>query len=758
MSALKDLLVIDASAGKPGAVAAMLLADNGARVVRLDNSRKFSDPDPVYSIYDRGKEFVDISIEETERFNFLLSKADVLIEDFGQFHDIDSGNRFSELSGMNPGLIHCSISAYGTKGDLRGKDQDADLIKARLGMYDATPGFRDGHIYIVHPLVEIGTGILAAQGVAAGLYSRLMTGSGRAVETSMVSGAMLFTPLARGDEVTTIPMEQTPFGGAPFYSVHECSDGKWLQLGCIHLGFIDQASAVLGLSEVLLDPKYGDGRRPEDNEARQELFDLVRSVMKTDTAENWSAKFEAADVPHALVHTAVEIMEHPQIIHNKSIHSLVDPVFGSMDQPGLTLKLSETQGSIRSPRKKIKWEELKSQLKEIPAKDYKLIDGNDLPLDGIRVADITNVIAGPASGRHLADLGAEVYKIESLSGDLSRGSHPIFHSLNSNKRSISINAKDEIGRSVIKTIVSQCDALVANLRPGAIERMGLGGTELRKLNPKLVDTHVTAFGWDGPLSQMPGVDPLAQAYMGLQDAQGGVGNRPSYLSALAPCDFSGGALAAFGTVMGLYVAEISGKGQKIDTNLLNMGTLMLGDDFTRYADKPVRRLADPDQYGLSDFRRLYRTSNGWIFLNAEEDEAYLEVLKTFRIDAMPFKERFEHTQIGKTLEKMFLAYTSSDAVRLMSFRDIPSIESFEDFSGKVFDDSQILANSMVAKLEFDSGSQIELLQRFVNFPGTVYPVRYPTPRLGQHNLEILREFTVSDGDIEAMILSGAIEI
>ena len=103
MSALKDLLVIDASAGKPGAVAAMLLADNGARVIRLDNPRKFSDPDPVYAIYDRGKEFVDISIGETEPFKFLLSKADVLIEDFEQFHDIDSGSRFSELSGMNPG-------------------------------------------------------------------------------------------------------------------------------------------------------------------------------------------------------------------------------------------------------------------------------------------------------------------------------------------------------------------------------------------------------------------------------------------------------------------------------------------------------------------------------------------------------------------------------------------------------------------------------------------------------------------------------
>ena len=124
---------------------------------------------------------------------------------------------------------------------------------------------------------------------------------------------------------------------------------------------------------------------------------------------------------------------------------------------------------------------------------------------------------------------------------------------------------------------------------------------------------------------------------------------------------------------------------------------------------------------------------------------------------MAFKGRFEHTKIGEMLEKMFLGYTSSDAVRLMSFRDIPSIESFEDFSGKVFDDSQILANSMVAKLNFDSGSQIELLQRFVNFPGTDYPVRYPTPQLGQHNLEILREFTVSDGDIEAMISTGAIE-
>ena len=442
----------------------------------------------------------------------------------------------------------------------------------------------------------MGAGILAAQGVVAALFSRLTTLSGRKLETSLMAGALLFMPLAGGTSVAQQTRNSTAVGGAPFYSVYECSDGKWLQLGCIHLGFIDQASSVMGIADVLSDPKYGDGRNPVDDSAREELFQIVKKVMKSESSSNWASRFEEADVPFAVVASVSEAMENTQVIHNGLIHQLNDPVLGQMIQYGLTLQLSGTPGHIKGPRKEIEWNNL-----ELPRqqRDYVFnptLLSTELPLEGVKIGDITNVIAGPLAGRLLADLGADVLKIETFAGDFSRGTSGMFRSLNSNKRSISIDTKNPDGRATLQHMISECDALVANLRPGATERMGVGGQQLQEINPTIVETHVTAFGWDGPLSSRPGVDTLSKAYMGLQHAQGGGGNQPSYLSHLAPCDYSGGALAAFGTVLGLYVKKRTGQGQKIDTSLLNMGTLMVNGDFASYEGKEPRRLSDSVQY------------------------------------------------------------------------------------------------------------------------------------------------------------------
>ena len=758
MPALNDIIVIDASQGKAAALCSMLLADNGARIIKIGQSRDHMDSDPEFAILDRGKEFCAVSLEEKDKIEKLISVADVLVDDLDVGDDRKKNLDFVDLASLNPGLVHCSITPFGTAGPARKEPHIPDLVKARMGIFYSAPGFREGHIYVVHPIVEVGAGILAAQGVVAALFSRLSTLSGRRLETSLMAGALLFTPVAGGTSVPQQTRNSTAVGGAPFYSVYECGDGKWLQLGCIHLGFIDQASSVMGIADVLLDPKYGGGRIPENDSARKELFEIVKNVMKSDSSGNWASRFEEADVPFAIVASVSEAMINSQVIHNGLIHELNDPVLGEMTQYGLTLQLSDTPGHIRGPRKEIGWNDLELSSQQ---QDYVLSPtplATELPLEGVKIGDITNVIAGPVAGRLLADLGADVLKIETLTGDFSRGPSPIFRSLNANKRSISIDSKNPDGRKTLQHIVSECDALVANLRPGATERMGIGGQQLREINPTIVETHVTAFGWDGPLSSRPGVDPLAQAYMGLQHAQGGEGNQPSYLSHLAPCDYSGGALAAYGTILGLYVKKKTGIGQKIDTNLLNMGTLMVNGDFASFEGKEPRRLSDPGQYGMSDFRRLYKTSDGWIFVSAEGNNKYLQLLEAMNVRNDSCIDLKKHSCIGIDLENEFVERDSEYWLKLLASNGISAAPSVEYVSSNIFEDSQLIANGMVCKKELDKEKELLLIQRYINFVGSRDPVLYPTPDLGEHTVEILVESRLRMDRIKYLKDIGAIKV
>ncbi|MEC9320928.1 MAG: CoA transferase [Chloroflexota bacterium] len=757
MPALDDIIVIDASQGKAAALCSMLLADNGARVIKIGQSRDHMDSDPEFAILDRGKEFCAVSLEEKDKIVKLISRADVLIDDLDVGDERRKHLDFEDLVVLNPGLVHCSMTPFGTDGPIRMEPHIPDLVKARMGIFHSAPGFREGHIYVVHPIVEVGAGILAAQGVVAALFSRLVTLSGRKLETSLMAGALLFTPLAGGTSVPQQTRNSTAVGGAPFYSVYECSDGKWLQLGCIHLGFIDQASSVMGIADVLLDPKYGGGRIPTDDSAREELFEIVKNIMKSDSSGNWATRLEEADVPFAIVATVSEAMANTQVIHNGLIHELIDPVFGEMTQYGLTLQLSGTPGHIKGPRKEVGWDELELSPQQQDYVFSPTLLATELPLEGVKVGDITNVIAGPVAGRLLADLGADVLKIETFTGDFSRGPSAIFRSLNSNKRSISIDSKNPDGRDTLQHIVSECDALVANLRPGATERMGIGGQQLREINPTIVETHVTAFGWDGPLSSRPGVDPLAQAYMGLQHAQGGEGNQPSYLSHLAPCDYSGGALAAYGTVLGLYVKKKTGIGQKIDTNLLNMGTLMVNGDFASFKGKEPRRLSDPGQHGMSDFRRLYKTSDGWIFVNAEGNNSSLQLLEVMNVRNSSCIDSKKHSCIGIDLENEFVERDSEYWLKFLASNGISAAPSVEHFSSNIFEDNQVIANGMMCTKKLGE-EELLLIQRYINFVGSRDPVVYPTPNLGEHTVEILIESNIRMDRINYLKDVGAIKV
>jgi crotonobetainyl-CoA:carnitine CoA-transferase CaiB-like acyl-CoA transferase len=514
----------------------------------------------------------------------------------------------------------------------------------------------------------------------------------------------------------------------------------------------------MGIPEIMTNPRYGDGRDPVDEEARAELFDIVKNVMKTRPSREWAELFESVDVPFAHAATADAAIENQQVVHNQMVQELIDPIYGPMIQYGLPIKFSNTPGSIKGPRV------LNSSSEAILKKSLQI--GNDLendsfsklPLNGIKVADITNVIAGPTMGRLLADLGADVLKIEPPYGDISRpSSGRYFHALNANKRSISIDAKNEVAQEALQNIVGSCDVMVANLRPGATGRMGLDTETLRKFNPKMIEVHVTAFGWDGPFAKRPGVDPLAQAWMGLQVAQGGEGNPPSFLAPVAPTDYTAGCMGALGAVMALYAKEKNGIGQVVNTNLLNAGCLLLEGDFSRYKDKIQRRISDKSQNGLSDFHRLYQTSDGWIYVSAEDPvsgDALLDVVGLTNRDRN--SPRHEHSGLGFQVEEAIKLHSSTYWLELMLSNGIPCAESITAYEVEFFKDEQAIRNDMISKSVLDDGSEYAFSYNLIQFPDLPIPQVKPTPLLGEHSIEILREFGIDESVINTIFQNGSL--
>ena len=368
--------------------------------------------------------------------------------------------------------------------------------------------------------------------------------------------------------------------------------------------------------------------------------------------------------------------------------------------------------------------------------------------------EMTNVIAGPVAGRLLADLGADVIKFESPDGDISRPAGGAgFISYNAGKRAMSVNTRADEGKEIARRLASVSDAILANMRPGATDRMGLDSATLRNLNPRLVQSHVTAYGWDGPYAQRPGVDPIAQAITGLQRAQGGYDAPPVYLSALAPCDYTGGALGALGTVLALVARERFGIAQKVDTNLLASGSVMCADDFLDYDGKAPRRLPGSDQMGVGLFRRLYRTSDGWVHISAEGDGHNRKILSALsELDGFDSRVELDESRIEALLNRS----STRDVIGILREYGVPCAPVVDGYNTGFFSDPQARANSMAVTLTHPSLGAIHFSGNLVSFGDLDTLPKRPTPLLGQHTAQILAELGYGEERTRELYDSGVV--
>ena len=778
--ALDGLTVLDLGSGPASALATMFLGDHGARVVRLVAPGTPHLREGGFIVWDRGKPCVTLDLgaalegldasrapqpgTPAAEFARLVAGADVLVEDFAPSSPLQRLVEWPRLKRLNPRLVACSITAYGKRGPWKDEPPIEDLVLARTGLLSGMPGFRPAPVHVVHPLPSVGAALFAANGIAAALLARETTGRGRAIETSLMAGALLYQTKVTGERLDRHVFQTHPSGSAPFYSIYPCSDGQWVQLGCVHVGFTTAAAKLLGIEELIAEPRFKiglGGATPQDD---AELRATLTRILQSKPYAEWAAAFEAADVPFAPARLSEDGLSDPQVLHNGMVTTLDDPGVGPATQMGVPIRLSETPGRVAGPRPASPLAASDLQVAAPPAEAASATGDDALdppPLAGVRILEITNLIAGPTAGRILADLGADVIKLEPPGGDMSRPiARTYFYCVNFNKRSISVDTSTDAGKSIVQRIAASADALIANLRPHATERMGVGPA----VNPRLIETHMTGYGWTGPYAKRPGIDPLAQALMGMSRAQGGPENPPVFPAQLAPTDYTNGAMGALGTILALFARARSGVVQRVDSDLLSGGIVLSSAWFTRYAGKPERPLADKDQYGLGPFHRLYRLRDGWIYVVAESDasrRAMCAILGVAAPDAsvlQPVEGRHPNTTpFALELATAIAQRSKAETLAALQAAGVPCTEAPAGDAEIFLGDPHVAANDMIAVRQHAKAGSMRVAWQMVQFGDTRPSAGLPTPLLGEHTAQVLREIGCSDAEIRSLHADGVVK-
>ena len=392
------------------------------------------------------------------------------------------------------------------------------------------------------------------------------------------------------------------------------------------------------------------------------------------------------------------------------------------------------------------------------------------PLEGIRVVELAHVMAGPVCGRMLADMGADVVKVEPPGGgDPTRafapprmgGAAAAFVMMNRNKRGIVVDLKSTPGRDAARRMLARCDVVIENFRAGAMEALGLGYESLRAENAGLVYCQITGYGRTGPLAGQRGFDLIAQGMTGLMSVTGEGEGRPPVKCGPPLTDITAGILGAMGVVAALHARERTGVGQRVDTSLYEAGIVQT---FWQSA-VALATGESPGPLGsahpLAAPYEALPTADGWITVGGWNQVNWLRLARALGLERLADDPRFATNadrmanldRLRETLAARLRTATTGEWLRRLEAANVPAgpVASIAEMLGH----PQTVAREMVVEVPEGDGTA-RTLGMPVKFSAAPARVERGAPRMGEHTREVLGEYGFTSDEIAGLLRSGAV--
>jgi crotonobetainyl-CoA:carnitine CoA-transferase CaiB-like acyl-CoA transferase len=637
---LDGIRVIDFGQYIAGPMAAMLLGDQGADVIRIDPPGGPRWNTPANATWNRNKRSLVLDLKKNadrETARQLIAGADVVIENFrpGVMDRLGLGAAAMTAADVNPRLVYCSLPGFGADDPRAQVRAWEGVVGAATGAYRASHATKGRPVYTVIPYGSAYAAFLCAVTVAIALNARARSGLGQVVEIPLFDAT--FTVVgARGLLVNGKPVPEPEFNWSRQLP---CKDGRWLMYVANNKRF------EAFIKSIGMD-KWRDAKLPPN-----ELAQKFDEVMRTRTAREWEDIIADLGSEGVICHSSAEWLHHPQALGSKIVADYDDPELGRFRGPGINARLSATPGSVRTPRPETDAHraEILQELQNLPppgrgrelaapelpplqrgsegVHDINLppprrgragvgVEGSEAlrsALEGVKVVDLCIILAGPTCGRTLAEFGADVIKIDSphartvlRHNDINRG-----------KRSILIDLKTKEGLAIFWKLVDWADVVLQNFRGGVAERLGIDYERVRARRPDIVFGYMNTFGNIGAYASRPGHEQLGQAVTGMQVRYGSV--KPA-TAPFAANDYGTGLMACYAVALALLHRRRTGEGQFVDSALAYTATMLQSALLQDYKGKRWDEPHGQEAMGSGPLDRLYQASDGWLFLAARAGE------------------------------------------------------------------------------------------------------------------------------------------
>jgi crotonobetainyl-CoA:carnitine CoA-transferase CaiB-like acyl-CoA transferase len=684
-SALEGLRVLDFGQYVAGPVTGMMLADQGARVTRIDPPGGPHFDTSANACWNRGKQSITLDLKRPSDVAIarkLSLDADVVIENFRPGVMERLGLGLATLRDENPRLVTCSLPAFASDDPRSAMPGWEGVVGAACALFadqgegagpfgpgmlgrplTASPDADVPPVYTPIPVASCNAAFLAATAIGMSLFARERDGHGEHIEVPLYDAMFgvfgLFGLKVHG-------VGEHLFYLSPWIRPYRCLDGRWLMFDVNYTRDLERLFVGLDL-ESWRERGFADRVRvQQDPETATALLSELEQLLSQRTAEEWQELLSSLGLCASVCHTNQEWLRHPHAVESGTVIEVDDPRFGLMRQPGVQVQLSLTPGQVRGPAPlpdadRVEVLESRDRDRDRPAAAAAPAGRSEiaLPLEGVKVLDLCIVLAGPTCGRTLAEFGADVIKID----DPNREGRDAYQlDVNRGKRSILLDFSRPEDLQLFWSLAEQVDVIVEGFRQGVVDRLGIGYEAVRERVPDVIYASINCYGESGPWANRPGYEQLAQAATGMQERYGDGTPR---LQSMPINDYGTGYSAAFAISLALYHRRRTGQGQHVFASLSRTATTLQSlylHDYPGRDGSSVPR--GPQARVESASQMIYRGSDGWFFLGASAAsfERLLNAADFEGLRSLP--EERKQAEFEARLEARPVAYWSELAGRM----------------------------------------------------------------------------------------------